>query len=112
MKRIITLFAFLICFGVNAQKKVARQVEELIAVNTTFTPVSVLAAAPYLEYQDNNKIVENATYAKLDKTALETITTNKFEHIELEIPYQGNTLLVQLYKVNPLAEGFHVDTNK
>jgi len=112
MKRIITLFAFLICFGVNAQKKVARQVEQLITANTTFTPVSVLTAAPYLEYQDNNKIVENATYAKLDNTALETVTTNKFEHIELAIPYQGNTLLVQLYKVNPLAEGFHVDTNK
>jgi len=56
--------------------------------------------------------VTKATYGKINLQAVAAIFANKEQYIEVAIPYQGNTISVQLYQVNLFAEGFHIDTDK
>lgn len=58
------------------------------------------------------KGVTNATYATINLQKINDIVTNKYEFIELQVPYEGQIQSLVLYKVNPFAEGFHVDTNR
>lgn len=112
MKKIITLVMLFACLGVFAQKGVARKVTELVSQNADFKSVSVLSVSQGIENSQTRTVVEKATYAKLDFQALTNLMTAKNEYIELAVPYLGETIAVQLFKVNPFSEGFHVDTDK
>jgi hypothetical protein len=62
--------------------------------------------------QEVNKVLDGATLATLNTQRVNEIVTNQYGTIELEIPYQNQNIAILLYKVNPFAEGFHVDTDK
>lgn len=112
MKKIITIITLFACLGAFAQQGVAKKVAALVSQRTDFKKVSVLSVSEGIANNETRKVVDRATFATLNTQALTNVMAAKQEHIELEIPYQGQTILVQLYKVNPFAEGFHVDTDK
>lgn len=109
MKKIITLVWVLFALPFYGQHKVAGDVEALVSKNTVFThfsPFSINAKAKPA------KVVNNATYVTIQSETVKRIANSQPENIEIEIPYNGQTLLVQLYRSDIFAPGFHVDTNK
>lgn len=112
MKKIFTicmLFANLCLF---AQQKVATNINELVSKNTNFQTITPFSESAQFNSVITNEIVDKATYVTLNKSVLSDLMSKKYDNIELKIPYQNNTISVQLYKVNIFAEGFHLDTNK
>lgn len=112
MKKII-LIALLFSSLINySQNKIAQTVKELENIKTNFKTVSVLSISNNISNVEITKVVDNATLATLKLQSISEIIANKYENIELEIPYQNQIISVLLYKVNPFAEGFQVDTDK
>ncbi len=112
MKKTITIFLFLIGVGAFAQKEVAKKVNELLTQHVTFKPYTVLSANAATPKSNSDKVVDNATYAKIKWQNVANLVANKNQYIEVGIPYNGTTIQVQLYQVTIFAEGFHVDTDK
>jgi Metallo-peptidase family M12/Secretion system C-terminal sorting domain/CUB domain len=112
MKRIILLAAVLNCVCLLAQNKIAQQVTALQNSNTNFKTMTVLTPTPNAIDANVDKVVEGATLATINMTKVNEIVANQYDYIALEIPYQNQTISVLLYKANPFAEGFHVDTDK
>lgn len=104
-----------VLFGVTtllAQKKVAEKVSELQSLNANFIPFSVLSPNPDVINSDVNRVVEGATLATLQLDKINEIVSNRFDYLELQIPYQNKEIFVLLYRVNPFLEGFHIDTDQ
>ncbi|MGV3697987.1 M12 family metallo-peptidase [Flavobacterium sp.] len=57
-------------------------------------------------------VVEKATYAELNLNEVERIYNSGFQAIEFSIPYQNQSLKIELYRVNPFAHDFKVKTDK
>lgn len=112
MKKGLLFIAFLISLSISAQNKVAKKVTELQKSNADFKPISVLLPSQNLIGDEINKVVEGATIATINLTKVNDIVSNKYNTIELEIPYQNQTISILLYQVNPFVEGFQVDTDK
>ncbi|MFZ4436306.1 MAG: M12 family metallo-peptidase [Flavobacterium psychrophilum] len=111
MKNYLLILITLIGFAGFSQQEVAKKITQLNAENTVFTPFSVLESSAYSPSTAVNAVIEKANYARLNSSELAAIMVQKKEFIELAIPYQNETITVQLYKVNPLAEGFHLDSD-
>ncbi len=111
MKKVLLFVAFWISLLMNAQNKVAEKVTALQKTNTYFKPIAVLLPSQNLMDDEVNKVVEGATLATLNLTKINEIVSNRYSAVELEIPYQNQTLSILLYQTNPFVEGFHVDTN-
>ena len=111
MKNYLLILVTLIGFAGFSQQEVAKKITQLNAENTVFTPFSVLESSAYSPSTAVNAVIEKANYARLNSSELAAIMVQKKEFIELAIPYQNETITVQLYKVNPLAEGFHLDSD-
>lgn len=112
MKKILTiisLFSFTFLF---AQHEVGKKILELEKQKTIFKPFSVLNVVQKAADNNLNKVVSNATFATIKANVVNDIVSNKYQNIELAIPYNGKTVTVDLYQVNLLAEGFHIDTDK
>ncbi|PWA06566.1 M12 family metallo-peptidase [Flavobacterium psychrotolerans] len=112
MKKIIAIVTLLIGFGAYSQKEVPKKVNGLIAQNVVFKPYSVLSALDQITSGDLNKALKKSTVAQIKMQSLADLVASKQEYIEVQIPYQGKIITVQLYKVNLFAEGFHIDTDK
>ena len=112
MKKHLLLTALFCITNLLAQNKVAEKVSELQSLKANFRPISVLSVTQNTIDNDVNKVVDGATLATINFQKINEIVTNQYGTIELEIPYQNQNIAVLLYKVNPLAEGFHVDTDK
>lgn len=112
MKKILTiisLFSFAFLF---AQHEVGKRIQELEKQQTIFKPFSVLNVVQKTAESNLNKVVSNATIATIKANVVNDIVSNKYPNIELTIPYNGKKVTVDLYQVNLLAEGFHIDTDK
>ena len=105
---VITLFG--LANLMFAQNKVAEKIAELQGLKSDFRPISVLATQSVID-TEVSKVVDGATLATLNLEKINEIVVNQYGTIELEIPYQNQNIAVLLYKVNPFAEGFHVDTD-
>jgi hypothetical protein len=112
MKKIITIIALLASIGSFAQREVAKKVGELIAKNTTFKHYSVFDASAATPGASIREVVDKATLVTLKTNQLSQLMAERKEYIEVEIPYQGELLNVQMYKVDIFANGFHTDTDK
>lgn len=95
-----------------AQNKVSEHVAELKSANTLFRNFAVLKPASGIGSVEIQKVVENATYAKINQAAVAEIASQKYNAIEIEIPYNNGSKVVELYRVDPLHENFHVDSDK
>ena len=111
MKNYLLILVTLIGFAGFSQQEVAKKITQLNAENTVFTPFSVLESSAYSPSSAVNAVVEKANYARLNTSGVAAILAQKKEFIELTIPYQNETITVQLYKINPFAEGFHLDSD-
>lgn len=112
MKNYLLFIALFCIASLSAQNKVAQKVSELQRSGTDFRSISVLTPTPTAVNSEVNKVVDGATLATLNFGKINEIVSNKYDAIELQIPYQNQNVSVLLYKVNPFAEGFHVDTDK
>lgn len=112
MKKIITIVIILASLSGFAQKNVAKKIQDLVSQNTSFLKYSILTENQSIQNKDTRNAVTKATYAKINLQVLSQIISNQNESIQVEIPYQGNTITTQLYRVNLFAEGFHIDTDK
>lgn len=112
MKKQLLLMTFLFTLSLFGQKKIAEQVTTLQDLKTNFKKVSVLTPDTTINKTDVEKVVNDATLAKLNLTKLSQIFAAKDEYIELDIPYQNQIISVLLYKVNPFTEDFKIDTDK
>lgn len=112
MKKILTIASLLSCFAFFAQNKIAEKVTELQSVKTNFKKTSVLTVVQQVADTEINKVVDGATFGQINLQSINEIVANTPEYLELEIPYQNEIVPILLYKVNPFAEGFHVDTDK
>ena len=97
--------------GLLAQNKVVKKVSELQRQNASFSTVSVLNPTQNVD-NEVDKVVGGATLATLNLEKINEIVVNGYETIKLLIPYQNQNIAVLLYKVDPFAEGFHVDSNR
>lgn len=112
MKKTFTI-ALLLSFALMfSQHEVAKKIQELERQDSFFKPVSVLNVAQKPTDNAIEKVVEEATFASIKSIEVNAIVANKYQNIELEIPYNGTTILVDLYQVDIVAAGFHVDTDK
>jgi hypothetical protein len=112
MKKIFTiasLFSFYLIFG---QFQVAKEIQKLEREKANFNAFSVLTVSNIIDAASVNSVVDGATLAKINTTAISSIYANKYEYLEIAIPYNGSEVITKLYKVNPFAEGFHIDTDK
>jgi hypothetical protein len=111
MKNLLILLVSLIGFDGFSQQEIAKKIMQLNASNTVFTPFTVLESTAYSPSTAVSAVVEKANYARLNPSGLTAILAQKKEFIELSIPYQNETITVQLYKINPFANGFHLDSD-
>jgi hypothetical protein len=106
------LFVFLVSSSiVLSQNKIAEKVHQLQIEQKRFVPVAVLDVNTNKDI-DAEKVVTNATYATINLQKINEIVANKYDFIELEIPYENKDYKIQLYRVDPFAEDFRVDTDK
>lgn len=112
MKKITLIVILLSSLYNYSQNKIAQKVKELQSTKTNFKPISVLSISLNNTDSDVNKVVDKSTLATIKLQSISEIITNKYENIELEIPYQNQIIKVLLYQENPFSEGFHVDTDK
>jgi Metallo-peptidase family M12/Secretion system C-terminal sorting domain/CUB domain len=111
MKKIFLLITIL-SFSANAQNEIGKKVNQLLSENTTFRHFSVLTESNEISNKETKSVVEKATFAKINSSIVNEIVQNKYENLELEIPYQSESILVQIYKVNLFADDFQIDTDK
>ncbi|MFY7957475.1 MAG: hypothetical protein ACOVNT_05125, partial [Flavobacterium macrobrachii] len=112
MKKQQLVLFLLFSITLFGQKKIAEQVLKLQKENTHFNKVSILTPSLFIDNIDVKKTVSEATLAKADLVKINQIVTTKNDFIELEIPYQNQLISVLLFKVNPFAEDFKIDTDK
>ena len=112
MKRRLLIFVFFFSFVAFAQNEVSKKVNALLSQKSTFKTYSPLTSKVTKPTSDIQKTLKKATLAKLNTQSLAEVIANKDENIEVQIPYEGETITLQLYKVNLFTEGFHVDTDK
>jgi hypothetical protein len=112
MKKLLTIISLFSFFLLFSQNNVAKKVQELEKENTVFKSFSVLNSTQNLPNYAINNVVSNATLATINLQNVNNIAANKPEFIELEIPYNGAILKVDLYKIDLFSEGFHIDTDK
>ncbi|SFQ69891.1 Por secretion system C-terminal sorting domain-containing protein [Flavobacterium akiainvivens] len=105
----MALFCATVFYG---QHRVANHVNSLTEANTPFKHYTPLAVSNSINKGNSAKAVENATYAKLNPATTREVTRLQPEAILLDIPYGNEVIHLQLYRVNLLADGFHIQNNK
>lgn len=109
--RLPLLLLFLVTF-VNAQHRIGNDVKALQKSSTRFIPFTVLTELKEVKNTSVEAVVTLPTYAQLNLQVIHAIYTQRPENIEVTVPFEDGNFTVQLYRVNPFAEGFHVDTDK
>lgn len=110
MKKLLTLGLLVFAGCLFAQKRVAKQVQELLSKKEIFYSYSVLSHSNIPLSAEVKKTVDKAGSAELQLDVLHQLMTDRKNTIEITIPYQRNNITVQMYRADVLAEGFHVDS--
>ena len=104
--------ALLCSITLFAQQRVPQHVKELVNNKTKFRPVAPLSLTHKAHSPSIDATVNNATFATLNTDVVKDIATKKYEAIALTLPYNNSTITLQLYRVEVVAKGFHIDTDK
>jgi hypothetical protein len=111
-KNHIVLFLFLMSLIMIGQNKVPQKISNLKAINAKFERISVLDKNNNgLDYE-SKKAVKEATFATINDSELKKIVDHKYETIEVQIPYKNEFISIELFKVEPFAAGFNVNTDQ
>ena len=112
MKKLLTIVSFFSFAVLFAQHEVAKKMQELERLPVTFNSYKVLNVSNKTTNEAVLKTVDDATFAKINVESVNLLIKNKPEYLEIEIPYNNKTVVLDLYKVTIFSEGFHVDTDK
>ena len=113
MKRILTLLLLFTSLAVvSQQRKVAGKVAAVKAMGATFQRLAVLTPTSLPADDAVSRAVTKSTLAQINTASVNDIVTSRYEYLELEIPYLGESIIVELYQSNPFNQGFHLDTDK
>jgi len=112
MKRIFTFFAVVASAMVFAQHKVADKVAEFKARNAPFTHFSILTPTNGPAASDVTRALRKQTLATLNLNAVNDIVAHRYQTLQVEVPYLGQSILVDLYQSDPFQANFHIDTDK
>ncbi len=112
MKKYLLWYALFSCVCLVAQNKIAQKISELQNSRIVFDPINVFIEGKNGADEEISKVVNDATLTKLNIQKTNQLVADKKEYIELVIPFQNHIVSLLLYRVNPTAEGFHVDTDK
>jgi len=112
MKKLLLLFSLFVSFIGFSQNEIGKMVKEYERTKEYFQPISALTPDQTISSVDVVKAVDNATLAKVNLNAVNDVVMNKYDFIELSVPYNGGTVFVSLYKVNLFTEDFQIDTDK
>lgn len=104
--------AFLCTITLFGQQRVPQHIQQLVSNNTNFRAVAPLSVSDKAYSPAIDATVSNATFATLNTNVVRDVATKKYEAIELTLPYNNSTVTLQLYRVEVVAKGFHIDTNK
>src|SRR4051812_43816184 len=99
MKKITLLVALFSVISAMGQQKVAAKVDALVKAKTVFRKFTPFTVANNPDAATLTKVVDKATFATLNASVTNDIATNKYSNIELAIPYNNSTIMVQLYRV-------------
>lgn len=111
MKKLYYLAALLLTISVYSQHKVAAKIEEIHQSKVTFhqiaplTPTSATTTEPF-------RAVSEATFATLNNPVVADVMQNRYEFLEVQIPYNDEVISVELYRTQLFHRDFHVDTDK
>lgn len=111
MKKYFFIASILFGFLGYSQGNVAQKIKQLENSRVSFQSFSLFTPQNTTNLEIE-KIVSNATLVEINTQKLNQIVQEQKDFIQLEIPYNNQTAVVKLYKVNPFSEDFHVDTNK
>ena len=116
MKRILQLCFTLVFFALGFSqnlKPIAQKVQKSLAANKTFVHYDFFtedhSAAKQQLY---NAAADGITVMKLSKTEIQRINSEKPEALEMNFPFEGKTLTLQLVKNNFFTQDFSVNTDK
>lgn len=112
IKKLLTIVSLFSFFFLFSQNEVGKKVKELQENKTIFKSFSVLNLTQDVPSYEVNKVVSKATFATINSETVNEIFINKYDNIELEIPYNNQVLTVTLYKVIIFSDGFHLDSDK
>ncbi|HSD15570.1 MAG TPA: M12 family metallo-peptidase [Flavobacterium sp.] len=112
MKKLITITVLCCSLFAFSQNKVASKVRELNLSKTEFVPVLPLNSSDKRPNIEIEQTVTEAQLATIKASVVNDVVQKGYQTIELQLPYHGSILQIQLYKVDLFAEGFHVDTDK
>ncbi|MGH2666454.1 M12 family metallo-peptidase [Flavobacterium sp.] len=112
MNNLTRFLALLTCTCVFGQGKVAEKVQALHLSKTNFASISPFQASTDNPSTKIQNTVAEAQLATIKFSVVNDVVSKAYETIEVEIPYHGKNIKVELYKVNLFAQGFHADTDK
>ena len=112
MKLRLPLFLLFFITLTQAQQNVGKKVKALVDAQTNFVSFSLLNEIPDYSDKTVSNTLASPVYAQLDINLLHVLIQQRHEYLELNIPYLDTEITVQLYRVNPLTQGFQVDSDK
>lgn len=112
MKKFLTLLVCIFTTTLFSQQKIAQRVAELKTAKTVFKPYSILTPSVGTPSSKIANVVEKASFASIRTSDVNAIVSQKPEAIEVNVPYLGNELTIELYRVDLLHDDFQIDTDK
>jgi hypothetical protein len=94
------------------QNKVVEKINNFKAIHSKFEKFSVLKESANGATSENLKVIREASFATIDNSEIRKILDYRYENIEIQIPYKGESISIELFKVDPFAAGFRVDTDQ
>jgi hypothetical protein len=112
MKKTIFFLMFSLMSFSQHSGRIAQKIAEIQKSNATFEKKTIFTETNIQNNNEFSKTVDNATLVQLDFKNINDIANKKYEQMEVEIPHNGKTLSVLLFRVDILAQNFQVDTDK
>lgn len=116
MKRIFQLCCSLVFFSFGFSqnlKPIAEKVKNSHTANKTFVKYSPFTVDPSAQKQALYKAAaEDITVMKLNSTELQRINSERPEALEMNFPFEGKNITVELVKNNFFTQDFKLNTDK
>lgn len=112
MKKFITTVALLllVSYPVIGQKRVAQEIANYKSKLANFKKFNPLEKNNSKVDAETLNIVNNPTMATLKLSEVNEILENKFQTIEIQVPYNNQILNIELYQVEIFARNFKIKT--
>ncbi len=107
------LLLFFLPLAMSAQdlKPVPAHVQELHLQGADFVSRDIFSPAIGPKIDQDNKLGQNSKFLRLDEEKLHRLVGERPEAISLNLPWQGDTLRLELYQAPVLTDGFSVRTS-